>query len=149
MTEAMSRVLVIDDEPDVLLLCRVNLQHAGHEVLEAPDGERGLAAAMEAKPDAVVLDLMLPGLDGYEVLTALQERAETKDIPVLILTAKAQREDRVRCWQQGASEYMTKPFSPAALSAALEQVMGMSPKERETRRADVLRKLLDESPSWR
>jgi DNA-binding response OmpR family regulator len=149
MTQAMSRVLVIDDEPDVLLLCRVNLQHAGHEVLEASDGEGGLAVAIDQTPDAVVLDLMLPGLDGYGVLTALREHAETKDIPVLILTAKAQREDRVRCWEQGASEYMTKPFSPAALSSALEQLMGMSPKERESRRAEVLEKLLDESPAWR
>ena len=149
MTQAMSRVLVIDDESDVLLLCRVNLQHAGHEVLEAADGEQGLAVAMDQTPDAVVLDLMLPGLDGYEVLTALRGRAETKDIPVLILTAKAQREDRVRCWEQGASEYMTKPFSPAALSSALEQLMKMSPQERESRRADVLKKLKNESPTWR
>jgi DNA-binding response OmpR family regulator len=149
MTETMSRVLVIDDEPDVLLLCRVNLQHAGHEVLEAPDGERGLAVALDETPDAVVLDLMLPGLDGYGVLTALREHTETRDIPVLVLTAKAQREDRVRCWEQGASEYMTKPFSPAALSSALEQLMEMSPEEREARRADVLRRLLDESPTWR
>ena len=149
MAKAMSRVLVIDDEPDVLLLCRVNLQHAGHEVLEAPDGERGLATALGHTPDAVVLDLMLPGLDGYGVLSALRERDETKDIPVLILTAKAQREDRVRCWEQGASEYMTKPFSPAALSSALEQLMDMSPQERESRRAKALEKLLVESPSWR
>ncbi len=149
MTKAMSRVLVIDDEPDVLLLCRVNLQHAGHEVLEAPDGERGLATALGQTPDAVVLDLMLPGLDGYGVLTALRESDETKDIPVLVLTAKAQREDRVRCWEQGASEYMTKPFSPAALSSALEQLMNMSPQERESRRAKALEKLLVESPSWR
>jgi DNA-binding response OmpR family regulator len=104
---------------------------------------------MDEAPDAVVLDLMLPGMDGYGVLTALREREETKDIPVLILTAKAQREDRVRCWEQGASEYMTKPFSPAALSSALEQLMEMSPEERESRRADVLKKLLDESPTWR
>ena len=149
MTETMSRVLVIDDEPDVLLLCRVNLQHAGHEVLEAPDGERGLAVALDETPDAVVLDLMLPGLDGYGVLTALRERTETKDIPVLVLTAKAQREDRVRCWEQGASEYMTKPFSPAALSSALDRLMEMSPEQLDARRTDVLRKLLDESPSWR
>jgi DNA-binding response OmpR family regulator len=141
MTDPMARVLVIDDEPDVLLLCRVNLQHAGHEVFEAPDGERGVATALAERPDAIVLDLMLPQMDGYDVLAALGEDEQTKDIPVLILTAKAQREDRVRCWEEGASEYMTKPFSPAALSSTLAQLIAMSPQERAKRREDVLRKL--------
>jgi DNA-binding response OmpR family regulator len=145
----MARILVVDDEPDVLLLCRVNLQHAGHEVLEASDGERGLALAFAEVPDAIVLDLMLPLMDGYGVLDRLLEDDRTRGIPVLVLTAKAQREDRVRCWEQGASEYMVKPFSPAALSAALMQLIEMRPSEREKRRHQVLRKLRDESPSWR
>ncbi len=145
----MARILVVDDEPDVLLLCRVNLQHAGHEVLEASDGEQGLALAISHVPDAIVLDLMLPLMDGYGVLCHLLEDERTRDIPVLVLTAKAQREDRVRCWEEGASEYMTKPFSPAALSAALSQLIQMGPADRQERRNDVLRKLRDESPSWR
>jgi DNA-binding response OmpR family regulator len=145
----MARILVIDDEPDVLLLCRVNLQHAGYDVLEASDGEEGLALAMAEVPDAIVLDLMLPLMDGYGVLANLLNDDRSRDIPVLVLTAKAQREDRVRCWEQGASEYMTKPFSPAALSAALTQLIEMTPGQREKRRDDVLRKLRDESPSWR
>ena len=140
---------MVDDEPDVLLLCRVNLQHAGHEVLEASDGEQGLALALAEVPDAIVLDLMLPLMDGYGVLGHLLADARTRDIPVLMLTAKAQREDRVRCWEEGASEFMTKPFSPAALSSALTQLIEMSPEQREERRNDVLRKLRDESPSWR
>lgn len=145
----MARVLVIDDEPDVLLLCRVNLQHAGHDVLEALDGERGLRQAMEGHPDAIVLDLMLPTLDGYGVLATLREDERTREIPVLVLTAKAQREDRVRCWEEGASEYMTKPFSPAALSSALAELIRMSVKERDERRSEVLQKLRrDESPGW-
>jgi two-component system, OmpR family, phosphate regulon response regulator PhoB len=145
----MAQILVIDDEPDVLLLCRVNLQHAGHRVLEASDGEQGLALATADVPDAIVLDLMLPLMDGYGVLSHLLADERTRDIPVLVLTAKAQREDRVRCWEQGASEYMTKPFSPAALSAALTQLIEMTPGQRAERRDDVLRKLRDESPSWR
>ena len=145
----MARILVVDDEPDVLLLCRVNLQHAGHDVLEAPDGERGLALAFAEVPDAIVLDLMLPLMDGYGVLSHLRADDRTRDIPVLVLTAKAQREDRVRCWEEGASEFMTKPFSPAALSSALIQLIALTPGERETRRNDVLSKLRDESPSWR
>jgi DNA-binding response OmpR family regulator len=92
---------------------------------------------------------MLPLMDGYGVLDQLQADDRTQTIPVLVLTAKAQREDRVRCWEQGASEYMTKPFSPVALSAALTDLLGMSPTQREDRRNAVLRKLRDESPSWR
>lgn len=145
----MARILVVDDEPDVLLLCRVNLQHAGHEVLEASDGEHGLALAIAEVPDAIVLDLMLPQMDGYGVLSHVLADERTRGIPVLVLTAKAQREDRVRCWEAGASEYMTKPFSPATLSATLSQLIEMTPEQRENRRNDVLRKLRDESPSWR
>lgn len=149
MTQAMARVLVVDDEPDVLLLCRVNLQHAGHEVLEAADGEHGLALAVTELPEAIVLDLMLPLLDGYGVLAALRADARTRDIPVLVLTAKAQREDRVRCWEQGASEYMTKPFSPSALAATLAELMAMTPPQREQRRNEALKRLRDDSPAWR
>lgn len=145
----MARILVIDDEPDVLLLCRVNLQHAGHIVLEASDGEQGLALALAELPDGIVLDLMLPQMDGYGVLSRLLADERARDIPVLVLTAKAQREDRVRCWEEGASEYMTKPFSPATLSEALTQLIEMTPAQREKRRNDVLGKLRDESPSWR
>ena len=145
----MARILVVDDEPDVLLLCRVNLQHGGHDVLEASDGEQGLALAIAEVPDAIVLDLMLPQMDGYGVLSHLRADERTRDIPVLVLTAKAQREDRVRCWEGGASEYMTKPFSPATLAATLTQLIEMGPAQRQKRRNDVLRKLREESPSWR
>jgi len=146
MAETMARVLVIDDEPDVLLLCRVNLQHAGHDVLEALDGDRGLQQAVDGHPDAVVLDLMLPTLDGYGVLKALQTDERTRDIPVLVLTAKAQREDRIRCWEEGASEYMTKPFSPAALASALARMIDMSETERAMRRVEVLQQLRRDEP---
>ena len=145
----MARVLVIDDEPDVLLLCRVNLQHAGHDVLEAGDGEQGVALAVNELPDAIVLDLMLPAMDGYGVLAALKSDDRTREIPVMVLTAKAQREDRVRCWEEGASEYMTKPFSPTVLSSVLEQLLEMSPAQRDERREAMLRKFKDESPAWR
>jgi two-component system, OmpR family, phosphate regulon response regulator PhoB len=143
----MTRVLVIDDEPDVLLLCRVNLHHAGHDVLEALDGRLGVEIALSELPDAIVLDLMLPIVDGYGVLATLREDDRSRDIPVLVLTAKAQREDKLRCWQEGASEFMTKPFSPAALTQALDELMRMTPEERRERRDAMLRKLLDE-PSW-
>jgi DNA-binding response OmpR family regulator len=137
----VARVLVIDDEDDVLLLCRVNLQHAGHEVLEALDGDRGLELARSGRPDIVVLDLMLPSIDGYEVLAALRDDDRTRHLPVLVLTAKAQIEDELRSWRAGAAEFLTKPFPPQTLVEALERVVAASQDEREARRHDALREL--------
>jgi DNA-binding response OmpR family regulator len=144
----MARVLVVDDEPDVLLLCRVNLQHAGHEVLEASDGDQAIDIALRELPDAIVLDLMLPLVGGYQVLEALRSDDGTREIPVCVLTAKAQLEDRIRCWQEGASDFMTKPFSPVALTEVLDELISMGPRERRERRDAVVKKLLDE-PVWR
>ena len=108
----MGRVLVVDDEPDVLLLCRLNLQQRGHELLEAADGSTALEIARDRHPDVIVLDLMLPGISGYDVLEALQRDAETTNIPVLVLTAKSLRADRERSHGLGASAFLTKPFLP-------------------------------------
>jgi two-component system alkaline phosphatase synthesis response regulator PhoP len=111
----MGRVLVVDDEPDVLLLCRLNLQQRGHEVMEAPDGAGALRAAREQRPDVIVLDLMLPGMDGYEVLEALHGDPGTARIPVVVLTAKSLRADRERSRDLGAAAFLTKPFLPGEL----------------------------------
>lgn len=135
------RVLVIDDEPDVLLLCRVNLEFEGYQVLEASDGEAGFDAAVRERPDLIVLDVMLPQRDGFTVLQRLQDRRETKDIPVILLTAKAQEDDQLRGWTAGAADYVTKPFSPAALADAVRRVSAMTPEEREARRAENLTQL--------
>jgi CheY-like chemotaxis protein len=137
----MVKVLVIDDEPDVLLLCRVNLEHAGHEVLQALDGPDGLTLAREEHPDVVVLDLMMPMMDGYAVLAALQSDEVTRDVPVVILTAKVQVEDQIRSWTDGCSEFLTKPFPPDQLLDALDRVTTMSADERTERRTQMLRKL--------
>jgi DNA-binding response OmpR family regulator len=137
----MTRVLVIDDEPDVLLLCRLNLEHAGHEVLQALSGELGLALAREQHPDVVILDLMMPMMDGYAVLAALKEDERTRDVPVVVLTAKVRLEDRIRSWQDGASEFVTKPFQPELLLNTLDEVVAMSSDERAERRDQVLRDL--------
>ena len=128
------RILVIDDEPDVLLLCRVNLQIAGHEVLEAPNGERGLELAMREDPDVIVLDLMLPQKDGLSVLADLAADDRTRHTPVILLTAKTQAEDRLAGWRAGCTEYMTKPFSPVGLADTVDRVVGMSADERLSRR---------------
>jgi two-component system, OmpR family, alkaline phosphatase synthesis response regulator PhoP len=140
----MARVLVIDDDPDVLLLCRVNLAHAGHEVLMALDAERGLEIVRTEQPDVIVLDLMLPRRDGFDVMEELTADGTMQEVPVLLLTARAGWEDRVRGLQAGATEYLTKPFAPAALTDALLRAHTMSAEERQASRAAALRDLLNE-----
>lgn len=137
------RVLVIDDEPDVLLLCRVNLEIAGHEVLEAPNGELGLELALSSEPDVIVLDVMLPAKDGLEVLGELLSDRRTQGTPVILLTAKAQAEDRLAGWQAGCTEYVTKPFSPVALAQIVDRVAEMPVAERNARRDRELERLAD------
>ncbi|HEX6261563.1 MAG TPA: response regulator [Actinomycetota bacterium] len=135
------RVLIIDDEPDVILLCRVNLEFEGHEVLEAASGEEGLEIAEKELPDLIVLDLMLPRQDGFSVLRHLHSHEPTKHIPVVLLTAKSREDDQMRGWQTGADEYVTKPFSPVALTEAVARVAGMTAEEREARRRERLEQL--------
>lgn len=119
----MGRVLVVDDEPDVLLLCRLNLQQRGHELLEAADGSTALEIARDLHPDVIVLDLMLPGISGYDVLEALQRDPETTHIPVLVLTAKSLRADRERSHGLGASAFLTKPFLPNELCEMVDSLV--------------------------
>lgn len=135
------KILVIEDDPDVLLLCRVNLGFEGHDVIEATDGPQGLDRAFSERPDLIVLDIMLPNSDGLSILTELRRREATRDTPVVFLTAKARTEDERRGWEAGAAFYMTKPFSPAALSEVVAQVAAMAPAEREAQRGEALRKL--------
>jgi len=123
----MGRVLVVDDEPDVLLLCRLNLQQRGHQVLEASEGGRALELARERHPDVIVLDLMLPGIDGYDVLEALQADAATSDIPIVVLTAKSLRADRDRSRGLGASAFLTKPFLPSELCEVVDSLVSIDP----------------------
>lgn len=119
----MGRVLVVDDEPDVILLCSLNLKQLGHELLEASDGSSALKLARERHPDVIVLDLMLPGMTGYEVLETLQQDEQTSGIPVLVLTAKSLRADRERAHELGASGFLTKPFLPSELCEMVESLV--------------------------
>jgi two-component system KDP operon response regulator KdpE len=135
------RVLVIDDEPDVLLLCRVNLRHEGHEVLEAPDGATGLALATQEPPDVVVLDLMMPSVDGYDVLAALKGSASTEGVPVLILSAKAQIDERRRALESGGDAFLAKPFAPQELGEVVLELATIDPGERAEARQAALREL--------
>lgn len=119
----MARVLVIDDEPDVRWLLRLSLERIGHEVLLAEDGLRGVAMAQRQRPDIVVVDLMMPVMDGYGVLDALAKDERTAHLPVLVLTAKALPEDRARSVEAGARLFLTKPFDPEQLAEELERVL--------------------------
>jgi DNA-binding response OmpR family regulator len=135
------RVLVVDDEPDVLLLCRVNFEFAGHEVLEADDAEAAITMATSEQPDLIVLDVMLPNRDGLSVLRQLNDQPETKQVPVVLLTAKTQEHDRLDGYEAGAAEYITKPFSPISLTEAIEAIHSMTPAERQRRRDVALAQL--------
>ena len=116
MTEGQSqRVLVVDDEPDITALVAYHLAKAGYRVATATNGRDALQAAREERPDLVVLDLMLPGLSGYEVLVDLRRRDETKDVGVILLTARRDERDRIKGLSLGADDYLAKPFSPQEL----------------------------------
>ena len=110
------RILVVDDEPDITALVAYHLAKAGFRVSTANTGPDALKAAREERPDIVILDLMLPGVSGYDVLTELRKRDETKDVGVILLTARREETDRIRGLSLGADDYLTKPFSPQELS---------------------------------
>lgn len=122
-TAAERTVLLIEDEKDVRDLVRLNLRKAGFRVLEAGDGAKGLRLAAENAPDVVILDLMLPGIPGEEVCRALKTGAATTAIPVIMLTAKAQPDDRVAGLETGADDYVVKPFSPRELVLRVEAIL--------------------------
>jgi DNA-binding response OmpR family regulator len=112
----LTRVLVIDDEAPIRLLCRVNLEAEGMTVLEASDGPSGLAKAQEELPDIVLLDVMMPGLDGWGVAEHMLVGEETQGIPIIFLTARAEFRDRARGLDIGGIDYITKPFNPVELA---------------------------------
>jgi len=109
------RVLIVDDEPDTLELLSFNLKASGYEVLSAEDGAEALQKARSSIPDLIILDVMLPELDGLEVCKILRSEPATKNIPILMLTARAEEIDRVLGLELGARDYVTKPFSPREL----------------------------------
>lgn len=133
----MRRVLVIDDEPDVRLLYRVNLRHAGYEVLEADDGEQGIEVALEHLPDAVVLDLMMPRADGFEVLRVLRSHPDAGEVPVLVLTADTRSSDHRLCYELGADDVITKPFVPEDLTQGISRILDASLEDRIARRSEA------------
>lgn len=122
----MQRVLVVEDEVDIADLIMFNLQRAGYGVLKAHDGIAGAETAIRERPDLVVLDLMLPGRDGYSVFREIRRDARTSHIPVIMLTARAQTEDRIQGLEAGADDYLTKPFSPKELVLRVNAILRRS-----------------------
>ena len=136
------RTLIIDDEAPIRLLCKVNLEAEGIEVLEAGDGVSGLEVARAEKPDAILLDVMMPGLDGWNVAEELLADESTSAIPIIFLTARADLRDRVRGMDAGGLDYITKPFNPLELASIVRQVVDAVERgEREQLRSERIAEL--------
>jgi len=141
MAERM-KVLVIDDEAPIRLLCRVNLEAEEMTVVEAPDGPTGLELARSETPDAILLDVMMPGLDGWAVAEELLTDDRTSSIPIVFLTARADVRDRARGLDVGGLDYITKPFNPIELAALVRSVVAaVLSGDRETMRAERIAEL--------
>ena len=121
--QAATTVLVIDDEAPIRLLCRVNLEAEGMRVLEASDGPSGLDTARLDVPDVILLDVMMPGLNGWQVAEELLDDERTQRIPIVFLTARAELRDRTRGLDLGGVDYVTKPFNPIELASLVRDVL--------------------------
>jgi two-component system, OmpR family, phosphate regulon response regulator PhoB len=138
----MTKVLVIDDEAPIRLLCRVNLEAEGMEVIEAADGPSGVDMAHHERPDVILLDVMMPGLDGWRVAEQLLEDERTVGIPIIFLTARAEFRDRARGLDIGGVDYVTKPFNPIELAPLVRGLLDRLDRgERDELRAEKLSEL--------
>ena len=117
------KILVVEDDEMVAEVVRVNLEADGYEVAHAANGAAGLAAVVQQVPDLIVLDVMMPEVDGWTVLTRLRDDAATRHLPIIMLSAKAMPADQVRGYNLGATAYLTKPFSATELSEKVRQVL--------------------------
>jgi two-component system, OmpR family, alkaline phosphatase synthesis response regulator PhoP len=139
---AKTKVLVIDDEAPIRLLCRVNLEAEGMKVIEAADGPSGVDKARDESPDVILLDVMMPGLDGWRVAEQLLQDDRTVGIPIIFLTARAEFRDRARGLDIGGVDYVTKPFNPLELAPLVEGLLDRIDRgERDELRAEKLSEL--------
>lgn len=142
MEQTRTTVLVVDDEPDVRTLCRVNLEYKGYTVLEAAGGEEAFDRLEDSKPDIILLDLMMPKMDGWEVLRRLKEDDLTASVPVILLTARADDESQLKGWSEGIVDYITKPFNPLALERYIEAALNdRDPEEEAKHRNEIIAQL--------
>ena len=142
MTESSGRkILVIDDEPGILDIVETNLLGEGFEVVSASDGKEGLEKLRVEKPDLIVLDVMMPELNGWQVLQEIEKDPETAGTPVIMLTAKAADEDYIHGLEEGAVEYLTKPFFPQELINRIKiTLMILNSRMRDERRRNLIAK---------
>lgn len=124
---ALKHILLVDDEPDLVQLVSLRLTAAGYEVTTAFDGQQALDQVKKGRPDLIILDLMLPKLDGYKVCRLLKFDERYRSIPILIFTARAQAQDIQLAMECGANAYMTKPFDAAGLLAKVSELMSETP----------------------
>lgn len=125
-------ILIVDDEEDIIELIKYNLKNEGYSILTAEAGEQAIKIAKQARPDLIVLDLMLPGMDGLEVTRYLRSNDQTRDLPIVILTAKGEESDIITGLELGANDYISKPFSPKVLTARIRAILRRRRKESET-----------------
>ncbi len=126
-----SRLLIVEDDPSLVELLRYNLETAGYDIEIVDDGDLAVAAAIDGQPDLMILDWMLPGISGIEICRQIRAHSATRDIPVIMLTAKGEEEDRVRGLSIGADDYVVKPFSPSELLARIAAVLRRAFPERQ------------------
>jgi len=124
------KILVVDDEPDVVEVVGFRLQKEGYDVISAHDGPSGLAIALAKQPDLIVLDIMMPGIDGFEVFRRLKADQRTANIPVIMLTAKADSPSVAKGWMEGVDNYITKPFDVEDLVKSVKGVLAFYGKEK-------------------
>jgi CheY-like chemotaxis protein len=135
-------VLVVDDHAPMRTLCRVSLEAAGFDVAEAADGEEALQAVGERRPDAILLDIMMPRLSGWEVASSLIADRSTDKIPLIFITALANVQDRLRAFDLGARAYLTKPFDPSVIPETVSRVLDQIERgERDPDLADTIANL--------
>jgi two-component system phosphate regulon response regulator PhoB len=131
----MERVLIVDDDPDILRLVSYNLMQAGFEVITAQNGRKALESVQKHPPDLIILDLMLPDVDGMEVCRTLRNRENSRRIPIVMLTARSEEIDRVVGFELGADDYVMKPFSPRELVLRVKSIF----RRMKDERTDLLR----------
>lgn len=137
------RVLVVDDDPDVRRLCGLNLTWDGHEIIEAAGGAEGLELISSEALDAVLLDVMMPNIDGIEALRRIRQSEESMDMPVVLISARVGIEDQIAGWEAGADGYIKKPFTPSDLTGALDNARRLDPGKRRAEREARLRQLAE------
>src|SRR5439155_11466465 len=131
----MERVLIVDDDPDIQRLVSYNLSQAGFEVTAAESGRKALESVQKHPPDLIILDLMLPDVDGVEVCRTLRQRENSRRIPIVMLTARSDEIDRVIGFELGADDYVMKPFSPRGLVRRVKSIS----RRMKAERTDMLR----------